>query len=103
MDSILTPNTVRKYIAENDLGIKLSKESRVDRVRWNEFLSTTEVVEEAAVPSEPQPKTSGMQVCSATMRFCGVIDIDGIAAELKRVFDGSTQGEIEISFTVKGE
>lgn len=99
----LNANTVRKYIADNDIGIKLSRGSRVDRARWNEFLGVPETEEEAAVQSEPQPMASGMQVCSATMRFCGTIDVDVIAEELKRIFDGATQGEIEVSFTVKSE
>ena len=76
------PNTVRKYLAENDLGTTLSRGSRVDRARWNEFLGVEEIVEE---------------------RFSGMIDVDLITADLKRVFDGSTQGEIEITFTLKGE
>lgn len=96
-------NTVRKYIADNDIGIKLSRGSRVDRARWNEFLGVQETEEEPAVEGEPRPSASGMQVCSATMRFCGVIDVDLITADLKRVFDGNTQGEIEITFTLKGE
>ncbi len=98
-------NTVRKFIAENDLGIKLSRGSRVDRARWNEFLGVEETLEEPTAVSEaqPQPVPSGMQVCSATMRFCGAINVDLITADLKRVFDGNTQGEIEITFTLKGE
>lgn len=96
-------NTVRKYIAESDIGIKLSRGSRVDRARWNEFLGVQETEEEVAEVVQPQPAASGMQVCSATMRFCGVIDVDLITADLKRVFDGNTQGEIEITFTLKGE
>lgn len=99
----LNANTVRKYIVDNDIGIKLSRGSRVDRARWDEFLGAPEAEEETAVQSEPQPMASGMQVCSATMRFCGAIDVDLITADLKRVFDGNTQGEIEITFTLKGE
>ena len=97
------PNTVRKYLAENDLGITLSRGSRVDRARWNEFLGVEEIVEEPTAVPEPQLVSSGMQVCSATMRFSGMIDVDLITADLKRVFDGSTQGEIEITFTLNGE
>lgn len=76
--------------------------SRVDAVRWNEFLGVQEAEnEDAPVQSEPQPVPSGMQICSAAMRICGTIDVDAIAAELKRIFDGTTQGEIEISFSAK--
>lgn len=98
-------NTVRRHLAENELGIKLSRGSRVDRARWNEFLGVQETEEEPAEEPEvqPLPVSCGMQVCSATMRFCGVIDVDLITADLKRVFDGNTQGEIEITFTLKGE
>ena len=99
----INANTVRRYITDNDIGIKLSRGSRVDRARWNEFLGVQETEEEVAVQSEPKPMASGMQVCSATMRFCGAIDVDLITADLKRVFDGNTQGEIEITFTLKGE
>lgn len=99
----INANTVRRYISDNDIGIKLSRGSRVDRARWNEFLGVQETEEEVAVQSDPQPMALGMKVCSATMRFCGVIDVDMITADLKRVFDGNTQGEIEITFTLKGE
>ena len=99
----LNANTVRRYIADNDIGIKLSRGSRVDHARWNEFLGVQETEEEVAEVIQPQPAASGMQVCSATMRFCGAIDVDLITADLKRVFDGNTQGEIEITFTLKGE
>ena len=99
----INANTVRRYISDNDIGIKLSRGSRVDRARWNEFLGVQEIEEKAAEVVQPQPAASGMQVCSATMRFCGVIDVDLITADLKRVFDGNTQGEIEITFTLKGE
>jgi hypothetical protein len=37
------------------------------------------------------------------MRFCGTIDVDLITTDLKRIFDGNTQGGIEITFTLKGE
>ena len=101
----INANTVRRYISDNDIGIKLSRGSRVDRARWNEFLGVQETDEKAAEMSEvhPQPDSCRMQVCSATMRFCGAIDVDMITADLKRVFDGNTQGEIEITFTLKGE
>ena len=99
----INANTVRRYISDNDIGIKLSRGSRVDRARWNDFLGVQETEEEVAEVVQPQPAASGMQVCSATMRFCGVIDVDMITADLKRVFDGNTQGEIEITFTLKGE
>lgn len=95
-------NTVRRYLADNDIGIKLNRGSRVDRARWNEFLGVQETEEDVAEVVQPQPVSSGMQVCSATMRFCGAIDVDLITADLKRVFDGNTQGEIEITFTLKG-
>lgn len=97
----LNANTVRRYLADNDIGIQLSRGSRVDRARWNEFLGIQKIEEDTE--AESQPVSSGMQVCSATMRFCGTIHVDAIAAELKRVFDGTTQGEIEVSFTVKSE
>ncbi|ANU55297.1 hypothetical protein I5Q82_03210 [Acutalibacter muris] len=99
----INANTVRRYISDNDVGIKLSRGSRVDRARWNEFLGVQETEEKAAEVVQPQPVSCGMQVCSATMRFCGAIDVDMITADLKRVFDGNTQGEIEITFTLKGE
>ena len=103
----INANTVRRYISDNDIGIKLSRGSRVDRARWNEFLGVQETEEKAVEMSEvqpqPQPVSCGMQICSATMRFCGAIDVDMITADLKRVFDGNTQGEIEITFTLKGE
>ncbi len=98
-------NTVRRYLAEHDVGIQLSRGSRVDRARWDEFLGVREPGEEpeAEAEAQPQPLSSGMRVCSATMRFCGAIDVAAIAVELQRVFDGTTQGEIEISFTTKDE
>ncbi len=95
-------NTVRRYIAENEIGIKLSRGSRVDGVRWNEFLNAQKAGKDAAFEADFQP-ASGMRVCSATMRFCGTIDVDAIAAELRRFFDGAPQGEVEISCAVKDE
>ena len=60
-------------------------------------------MEGLTVVPEPQPVPSGVQVCSVTMRFCGTIDVDLITTDLKRIFDGNTQGGIEITFTLKGE
>ena len=97
----LSANTVRKYLADHDLGVKLSRGSRTDSVRWNEFLGAPAAVEEPVEDSDSQPVSSGMQVCSASMRFCGTIDVDAIATALKRIFDGKTQGEIDISCTIK--
>ena len=94
---------MRKYIADNELGIKLSRGNRVDRARWNEFLGIQGAVKEPTAVPEPQPVSSGRQVCSASMHFCGMIDVDLTTAGLKRVFNGNTQGEIEITFTLKGE
>lgn len=56
-------NTVRRYLADNELGIQLSRGSRVDRTRWNEFLGIQETVEEPAVTPEVklQPVPSGMR------------------------------------------
>ena len=94
---------MRLHISKEELGIKLSKGSRVDNTRWNEFLGIQEAGEEPDVEVESPAAVPRMRVCSATMRFCGTVDVDAIAAELRRVFDGTTQGEIEISFTVKDE
>lgn len=100
-------NTVRRYLAENNVGIKLSRGRRVDTARWNEFLGIREpVTEEPAAQPDPmpiKPISPGMRVRSATMRFCGRIDVDAITADLKRIFDGETEGDIEITFALKGE
>lgn len=93
--------TVRKYIAEAELGITLSRGSRVDKVAWSEFLGIA-VEEESQGPATDEAP-SAMQICSASLRFAGKIDVDTIAAELRRVFDGNTQGQIEISFAVGGQ
>lgn len=89
--------TVRKHIVEAGLGITLNRGSRVDKVRWNEFLGIADEEESQGPAAGTAP---AMQIRSATLHFAGKIDVDTIAAELRRVFDGNTQGQIEISFTV---
>ena len=90
----ISAQTMRKYIA-SDLGIALSRGSRVDKASWYGFLRIPASAEETAGGAD-----TAMHIHSATMRFEGKIDMETIAAELKRVFDGNTLGQIEISFTV---
>lgn len=96
----ISAQTMRKYIASENIGINLSRGSRVDKVAWSEFLGIA-VEEESQEPTSDT--ASAMQICSASLRFAGKINVDTIAAELRRVFDGNTQGQIEISFTVGGQ
>lgn len=90
----ISAQTMRKYIA-SDLGIALSRGSRVDKASWNGFLGIPASAEETAGGAD-----TAMHIHSATMRFEGKINMETIAAELKRIFDGNTLGQIEISFTV---
>ena len=96
-------NTVRRYIADNDIGITLNCGNRVDHARWNQFLGIQETGEGSAAESVSPEVSSGMRVSSATIRFCGTIDVDTIAAELRRLFDGTAKGEVEIFRTISGE
>ena len=97
----ISAQTMRKYISSENIGITLSRGSRVDKVAWSEFLGITTEEESQEPATDAAP--AAMQICSASLRFAGKIDVDVIAAELRRVFDGNTQGQIEISFTVSGQ
>lgn len=92
--------TVRKYIAEADLGIKLSRGSRVDRARWQAFLGIGKEEEPAELPADTG---TGMQIDSLSMHFSGKIDVDLIAASLHKVFDGAGNGEVEISCRISNQ
>jgi len=85
----VSAQTIRRYISTADIGITLSRGTRVDAVRWAEFLDK----DASSTPASP----SGMQIRSLTMQFSGKIDVDGIAESLHKIFDGISDGEVEIS------
>ncbi len=92
----VSAQTVRKYISTADIGITLSRGTRVDAVRWAEFLGGDADSAQPASPSE-------MQIRSLTMQFNGKIDVDVIAESLHKIFDGVSEGEVEISCCILEE
>ncbi len=92
----VSPQTVRKYISTADIGITLSRGTRVDAVRWAEFLGGDADNAQPANPSE-------MQIRALTMQFSGKIDVDVIAESLRKIFDGVSDGKVEISCQISGE
>lgn len=97
----MNAQTVRRYIKSENIGIQLAKGSRLNKARWNEFLGgILEQDEQSGGTAPEEPCSTSMRICSASMRFKGQIDVDVIANELKRVFDGKAEGEIEISYVL---
>lgn len=91
--------TVRRHIKDENIGIQLTRGSKLNKARWNEFLGVIPDQDEPSDSAAPKgPRPTSMQICSASMRFKGQIDVDAIANELKKVFDGKVKGSIEISY-----